>query len=260
MSHNPVIRRMLTESEFSALSEFAAKFPLRFAKAAIIGPRPVPGTPAKINSGTATFVLLKVGYVAITCDHIVREAQERQAVDPNVIFQIGDAKIDIAAQLIDQSSYRDIATLKIQEHQLPDILTGKEIGTNFFAPDAWPPSRPTEGEYVAFGGFPGALRTIESFQDLVFGTWSSGASPVSSSSERQFATHFERDRWLQSFGTSEHLAMNVFGGMSGGPAFILREHSWELVGIVKEYHETFDTVFFSCLASVRDDGSIEAEI
>lgn len=251
---------MLTDSEFAALSELVTKFPLRFAKAAIIGPMPVPGTPATINSGTTTLVLLQAGYVAITCDHIVREAQERQAADPNVIFQIGDARIDIATQLIDQSSYRDIATLRIQEHQLPEILAGEEIGTSFFAPAAWPPPRPTENDYVAFGGFPGTLRTIETFQDLVFGTWSSGASPVSSSSERQFASHFERDRWFQSFGSADHLALRNFGGMSGGPAFVLREHHWELVGIVKEYHEEFDTVFFSCLASVRDDGSIESEV
>lgn len=251
---------MLSDEAFKALSEQAAKFPMRFAKAVIIGRRPCPGRSAKVLTGTATLVQLPVGTVAITCEHVVRQAFIAFEDDPETIVQIGDAVIDLGRQLIDKNEGRDIATILIDEQQLAEVVSGDEIGTSLFAPVAWPPPRPAEEDYIAFGGFPGALREVASFQDLVFGTWSSGASRVSSSSERQFATHFERERWEQAFGNPIHLTLSEFGGMSGGPAFILRDLHWELVGIVKEYHEAYDVVFFSSIASVRVDGSIEGAV
>ena len=44
--------------------------------------------------------------------------------------------------------------------------------------------------------------------------------------------------------------------MSGGPAFVLRDLYWELVGIDKENLDAYDAVFFFSLASVRVDGPI----
>lgn len=251
---------MLSNEEFRALSEQAAKFPMRFAKAAIIGPRPFLGKPAKVFTGTATLVQLPVGAVAITCEHVVRQALASRAESSETLFQIGDSVIDLEMQLIDQNQERDIATILIAESQLKNVLVGEEIGTSLFAPVTWPPARPTEQDYVAFGGFPGALREIKSFQDLSFGAWSSAASQVHSSSDRQFATRFERERWEQAYGNPIHMTLSELGGMSGGPAFVLRDLHWELVGIVKEYHEAYDAMFFASLASVRANGTIESAL
>ncbi len=251
---------MLQDNALKAFSEQAAKFPMRFAKAALIGGRPAPNKPVKVFNGTVTLVQLPVGPVAITCEHVVRAALAAHVQDPNSLFQIGDVVIDLKHQLIDLSEYRDIATIRIEERQIAGLLAGEEIGTALFAPVTWPPPRPTEHDYVAFGGFPGALREVTSFQDVVFGTWSSGASKVHSSSERQFATQLERDRWECAYGNQTHLALADFGGMSGGPVFVMRDLYWDLVGVVKEYHEAYDAVFFASLASVRVDGTIESAV
>lgn len=251
---------MLPPEAFKALSEQAAKFPMRFAKAAIIGRRPSPDRPAKVSTGTATLVQLPIGSVAITCEHVVREALAVLATDPDTLFQIGDVVVDLTRQLIDINQERDIAIIRIEDSQLERLLAGDEIGTSLFVPVAWPAPRPTEQDYIAFGGFPGSLREVTSFQDLVFGTWSSGASKVDSSNERHFATHFQRDRWEQAYGTTEHHTLAELGGMSGGPVFVLRDLHWDLVGIVKEYHEAYDLMFFASLACVRPDGTIEGTI
>lgn len=205
-------------------------------------------------------VQLPVGPVAITCEHVVRSALAAQAQDPDTLFQIGDVIIDLSHQLIALNEHRDIATIRLETSQLAELLKGEEIGTSLFAPVTWPPPRPAEFDYVAFGGFPGALREVTSFQDVVFGTWSSGASKVNSSSERQFATQFERARWEQAYGKQAHLTLSDFGGMSGGPVFVMRDLYWDLVGVVKEYHEAYDAVFFASLASVRVDGTIEGAV
>lgn len=249
---------MLSDDAFQALSEQVAKFPMRFAKAAIIGRRPRPADLAKVSTGTATLVQLSAGNVAITCDHVVGQAIEARAQAADSLFQIGDVIVDLDHQLIDRSQDRDIATIHITDSQVEQLLVGGEIGAAFFAPAEWPPPRPTDQDYVAFGGFPGSLREITSFRDLVFGTWSSAASRVNSSSERQFATHFERDRWTQAYGNPSHFTLADLGGMSGGPVFVLRDLHWDLVGIVKEYHEAYDLMFFASLASVRADGTIES--
>jgi hypothetical protein len=49
----------------------------------------------------------------------------------------------------------------------------------------------------------------------------------------------------------------ALGGMSGGPVFVKRKLYWDLVGIVTEYHENYDTVFFTSLRPIRNDGQIE---
>lgn len=251
---------MLPPEAFKALSEQAAKFPMRFAKAAIIGRRPSSDRPAKMSTGTATLVQLPIGPVVFTCEHVVREALAVRTTDPDTLFQIGDVVVDLDQQLIDCNQQRDVATIRIADSQLEKLLAGDEIGTSLFVPVAWPPPIPTEQDYVAFGGFPGTLREVTSFQDLVFGTWSLGASKVDSSNERQFATHFQRDRWDQAYGTPEHRTLAELGGMSGGPVFILRDLHWDLVGIVKEYHEAYDLMFFASLACVRPDGTIEGAV
>ena len=251
---------MLPPEAVEALSEQTAKFPMRFAKAAIIGKRPSPESPTMVSSGTATLVRLSIGTVAITCEHVVREALAMLAADLDTLFQIGDVVVDLNQQLIAINQERDIATIRIADSQLEKLLGGDEIGTSLFVPVAWPPPRPTEQDYVAFGGFPGTLREVTSFQDLVFGSWSSGSSKVNSSNERQFATHFQRDRWEQAYGATEHRTLAELGGMSGGPVFILRDLHWDLVGIVKEYHEAYDLMFFASLACVRSDGTIDDTI
>lgn len=248
---------MLSPEALNAMNEQVAKFPMRFAKAIIIGSQPSPDRPARVSTGTATLVQLPIGAVAITCDHVVREALAAQAVDSDTLFQIGDAVVELRKQLIDSNQERDIAIIGIADSQLDALLAGDGIGTSLFAPVTWPPPRPTEQDYVAFGGFPGSLREVASFQDLVFGTWSSGASKVDSSNERHFATLFQRDNWEKAYGTTKHLTLAELGGMSGGPVFILRDFYWDLVGIVKEYHEAYDLMFFATLACVGPDGIIE---
>lgn len=239
------------------LGKELSRFPLLFVASAIIGNRPSQNRPVEINNGTITLVDLGNGPIGITCHHVIHEYRNRRDVDPTVIFQVGNAEIDPLTQLIDEDARTDLATIRLTDAQVKLIAPRGEIGSCIFQPKSWPPPPLKVGDYIAFGGFPGRLRTVKSFDEVEFPSWSSGASQVSSVSDLQFLSAFEREYWISSFGEKHNMELRALGGLSGGPAFINRGLYWDLVGIVSQYHETYDAIFFSSARSVRHDGTIE---
>jgi hypothetical protein len=238
------------------LGEKMGKFPLLFAKAAFFGERPSRERRVEITNGTVTLADLGRGPIAITCQHVIAGFRRMREEVERVIFQLGFVDFDPIEQLIDEDERLDLATIRLTEEQAKAVTSEGEIGSCIFKPASWPPPLPKKDEFVSFGGFPGTLRSVSSFDELEFGSWSSGASEISSVSDFQFVSAFKREYWVKSFGEKHHMDLNALGGMSGGPAFIKRKLYWDLVGIVSQYHENYDTVVFSSLRSVQDDGTI----
>jgi hypothetical protein len=239
------------------LGEKMGKYPLLFAKVAFFGQRPLRQQRIDINNATVTLVDLDHGPIAITCQHVIEGFREKQKEKNGVIFQLGSVVLDPIEQLIDENKYLDLATIRLTEKQAKTVADDGEIGSCIFKPSSWPPPLINEGEFVAFGGFPGSIRSVQSLNELVFGSWSSGGSKICSVSEFRFVSAFEREYWIKSFGEKNHVDLKALGGMSGGPAFIKRKIHWDLVGVVSEYHENYDAVVFASLKSIRRDGTIE---
>lgn len=238
------------------LGEKLSKFPLLFAKAILFGQRPSKSRPSEIRNGTISLVDLGNGPIGITCAHVISGYSELAKLYDNLVFQIGSIELNPLEQLIDQNDRLDLATIRFTEAQIKSITSDGEIGSCVFKPNSWPPERVKEGEFVAFGGFPGSLRTVESFDEYVFRSWSSGASKISSVSDGQFVSAFEREMWVKSFGTEDHSNMINLGGLSGCPAFVNRGLYSDFVGIVCQYHESYDAMFFASATSLRADGTI----
>lgn len=238
------------------LGEKMGKFPLLFAKAVLFGQRPSKIRPSKISSGTVSLIDLGEGPLAVTCEHVIAGYCEMKKANDNLVFQIGTVEINPLEQLIDKNARLDLATIRLTEPQIKSITSEGEIGSCVFRPKAWPPEILKEGEFVSFGGFPSRLRTVASFDEYIFDSWSCGASKVSSVSEGQFVSAFEREFWVKSFGAAHHLNINALGGLSGGPVFINRGLYSDFVGIVSQYHESYDAMFFSSTSSLRANGTI----
>lgn len=239
------------------LGEQLAKFPLLFAKAILFGQRPSKSRVSEIHNGSVSLVNLGDGPLAVTCEHVISGYRDMKETHSDVVFQIGDVELDPCEQLIDANIRLDIATIRLTNNQTKAITSTGPIGSCIFEPKEWPPPPLNEGEYIAFGGFPGSLRTLISFDEYVFYSWTSGASQVSSVSDGQFVSPFDREFWVSSFGTKHHLDLSALGGLSGGPAFINRGLYWDFVGIVSQYHENYDAMFFASACRLRTDGSIE---
>lgn len=244
------------KGEARLLGEQLGKFPLLFAKALMVGERPSKEKPAAISTASVSLVNLGCGPMLVTCEHVVEAYNEMASKHKNVLFQVGDIEIDPIKQLIDIDSRLDLATIFLTVAQAKAVTNSGPIGSCIFEPKVWPPEPVLEGECITFGGFPGSLRTVESFDEIVFASWSSGSSDVSSVSEGQFVSCFSREFWISSFGSEEHLSITKLGGMSGGPVFINRGLYWDFVGIVSSYHENFDAMFFSSASRINSNGTI----
>ncbi len=238
------------------LGEHMAKFPLLFAHAVFFGQRPSKSRPSEIRNGSISIIDLGEGPFAVTCEHVIAGYCKMNEAHNNLVFQIGNTEINPLEQLIDTNSRLDLATIRLSKEQLKSITSEGEIGSCVFQPKAWPPETLRAGEFVSFGGFPGSLRTVVSFDEYIFDSWSCGGSKVSSVSEGQFVSAFEREYWIKSFGAAHHMNIDALGGLSGGPVFINRGLYSDFVGIVSQFHENYDVMVFSSASSLRVNSTI----
>lgn len=237
------------------LGEHLAKYPLLFAKAMFFGGGPSRDR-SRIRNGTVTLADLGTGPLAITCAHVISTYRRMRKYTDRLVFQIGDMALDPLIQLIDEDPISDIATIRLTSEQAKDVVRGSELGSCIHLPISWPPAPLRVGDFVAFGGFPGKLRTRRSADHLIFDSWSSGASEVSSVSETRFVSAFDRTQWVHSFGDPRYLHFSALGGISGGPAFVDRGLYREFVGIVSDYSANYDAVNFAVSSRINRDGTI----
>ena len=244
MTEDPVEIERAKMLAAGPLGEQMGKFPLRFAKAAFFGERPSRKGTTHVSNGTLTLVDLGEGPMAITCSHVISGYRDMKEKFGNVVFQIGNVDFDPLSQLIAEDAPLDLATIALKHEQIGAITADGEIGSCVFRPVAWPPPALSPGEFIAFGGFPGRLRERPSHDEVVFPSWSSGGSVVASVSEDRFSCQFEREFWVASFGAKHHMELRDLGGLSGGPAFIHRGLYWDFVGVIYEFSQEFDIMFF----------------
>ena len=233
------------------------KYPLRFATSAYFGAPPHPKSELVVSSGSASLVRLNNKPYVVTCSHVLQGYRKRLEDDSECIFQIGDCKLDPLGQLVDESSTLDVAVIGLTEQQVQEVASVKSpFGSHFVEPPEWPPEPVVEGDFVAFGGFPGELRKAMSFRELSFGSYSSGASRATSAGDTYIVCQFERDRWVKHGYEPEP---STIRGMSGGPAFALRQRTgagimtYEFIGHIYEFSETFELLYIR-LATVIDGG------
>lgn len=227
-------------------AEFS-KYPLKFALPAFFGPRPELRTPATVNSGSASLVRRNGRPFALTCSHVLEGYRQRLVQGP-CIFKLGDCELDPMAQLKAEDKDLDYALIALTEEQSDEITTpgGAFGGTCFCDVASWPPGEAKEGDFVAFGGFPGELRQAASFDQLSFGSYSSGGSRVTSARESHLVCQFERDKWVKHGQEPEPPTIR---GLSGGPVFAIRHSAetgimtYEFIGHIYEFSEEYELLY-----------------
>jgi hypothetical protein len=231
------------------------KYPLKFAVPAYFGIRPQSGKSATVNSGTASLVRIGGQPYALTCSHVL-EAYRNRLVDGACIFQIGNCELDPLTQLKVEDKILDYALIRLTEEQ------GKEIskpdgpfGGRYFCKVAqWPPGDVMEGDFVAFGGFPGVLRQAMSFNKLSFGSFSSGASRVALVREDYVVSQFEREFWVKH---GQEAEPETIRGMSGGPVFAIRHDAatgimtYEFIGHIYEFSEDYELLYVRLVRTLK---------
>lgn len=238
------------------LGKEMAKFPLKFASAIFFGQKPNTSLISNLNNGTATLVNFGRRPIAITCFHVLDAYRKRLNEDSQIIFQLGNLKIDPLPKIIDECENLDLVTIDLSGENIKEIGDGGDIASCFFRPISWPPKRISKGSFVSFGGFPGCWRLQPSKKEVMFDSFSSGACAIASVREDIIICQFERGYWVNSFNLRPGEDLHELGGLSGAPVFTLRDLYYELVGIVYEFSTEFDLMYVRPTKFLREDGTI----
>jgi hypothetical protein len=236
------------------LGDAMSSFPLRFAKAVFFGYGPGLQHQAKMRSATVSLLDLGHGPLAVTCHHVMEEYRAQVDNGQSRLFQIGNCRLDPLPQLILNDASRDVAVIALTAAQARLITGDGEIGSSFFEPATWPPEPVREGEFVAFGGFPGGWRSSDGVDTMTFSSFSHGASRVTVVRDTYFVSQFEREYWVNSFRTPDAPDLRRFGGLSGGPAFVLRGLHYDFVGLMYESSEDYDLLYFRHASVIDESG------
>ena len=239
------------------LGEQMGKFPLLFGKVVVIGQPPSMNFSSKVTNATVTLIDLGTGPLGLTCAHVLAGYREMRQQFDNAVFQVGNVDLDPLQQLVTEDTDLDLAIFRFSKQQISALTSESGIGSCVFCPVSWPSAPVKVGDFVAFGGFPGSLRELLSFDELAFPSWSSGASRVKAVTDDRFSCVFEREYWVSSFGQQHHMKLRDLGGMSGGPAFIKRDLYWDFAGLIYEFSKEFDIMFFRPASLFASDGTIQ---
>ncbi len=250
--NDPELVRRAKELAAGPLGDMMSKFPLRFAAGVFIGPtrRSLPIRP---NNGTATLLRLKGRPLAVTCSHVIQNFRER-SVTNQPGFWIGSLQVDPLERVITEDTRLDVAVLDLSGLNL-SLISDHEIGSSFLDPAEWPPQSPDAGDFISFGGFPGVWREHRQDDEVVFRSFSLGASEVTAVGDDYIVCQMNREYWVSSRGLRGH-DLHDFGGMSGGPALIWRGIRADLVGFIYEYSESLDLLYIRSAHVLAADGSL----
>ncbi len=261
-NRDPKLVEKAKQEAAGPLGKEMTKFPLLFATAVSFKDLTGVNSVHTVNNGTATLVDLGSGQMAITCSRVLEEYRKRLKDNNKFVFRIGNTVLNPLEYLIDESPELDLATIDLSEINIKEISLGKEIGTSFFRPhpETWPPDDVNEGDFISFGGFPGKWKEQVSRGDLMFDSFSSGATEISSINDEYFICKFEREYWVESLDIKNGKDLHELGGLSGEPVFLIRGSNgimyYEFIGIVCEFLEGFDLLRISKAKFINKDGSI----
>jgi hypothetical protein len=122
----------------------------------------------------------------------------------------------------------DIVALGLNATDLARIDARPWVASN------WPPRHPKEGEFIAFAGLPRAYRVDEAGGRVNFAIVG-GLLRVIDSKDRVFRCHMNRESIIKTRGPDVPPPGTEFGGMSGGPVFIVTDGALELAGIITRF-------------------------
>lgn len=192
---------------------------------------------AKVDHAAGCVVLVGVSRYLATAAHVVDGFRMRVKSREPIVFQAGNLLLDVEARLSFFDTRTDVALLRLEEGETRDIPALTWI------PVRWPPKLPRNGEWVAYAGFPTAYRQDDG-QGRVDLAIVGGMMMVTSASPERAITVLDREHLVAIRGDAVPPPGTELGGMSGGPVFRVGEgEKLELVGVVTDYGDTFDTFF-----------------
>jgi Trypsin-like peptidase domain len=214
----------------------------------------------------ATFALIQAGrkHVFVTCHHVLQDLLKRQEQDPSARLVAYSGREHFGRivpaeyntfQLVDESKRIDVAVFC----GLTDIISYNDLPDREFIPYTESYLQdPKEGDPVMIVGYPAATVSVtHQVMDLGYTAIGYTASHVS---ERNIVLANDRGgRTFTDYDDSRRQGISL-GGLSGSPAFVIRDRQLRFVGIVSEstdYRTTADTIIIARLGCLNPDGTLD---
>jgi hypothetical protein len=203
-----------------------------------------PREPTEFTS-SATGVFLRLGqkHFVVTARHVVSGYEEMLRKMGHAHFQIGQLTVCPQCRLALDDTINDIAIIRIEP---PEVA---EVGRTPYVVDDWPLPSPKVGQQIQFCGY-ARINRVDGDSGQIDSTVLPLIADVSNASESHFSVRIERDKYRWQGERLLQSDQAFLGGMSGGPALLLNDPSFPLVGIVSEGNESWDIVYFRSLATV----------
>lgn len=241
------------------LARELALLPGKFSQACYFGNPLI--TEMRLNNGTVTLATDEHRRIGITNAHVIQGYRNRKVTEPELNFYIGTAIIDIESIIISEDEDFDICTISLDDIPEAELRSNGSVETHYttLIPGVLP--NLSEGDFIAFGGFPGVWRQQPAHNELIFDTFSTGGTEISDISDRTIRCQLDLENTVMTLADHHASAPQDLGGLSGGPAFKI--HILEsgiavfpLVGIISEHMQQYDSVLIKRLNCIDSDFNI----
>jgi Trypsin-like peptidase domain len=198
---------------------------------------PENGPSAAIRSGTCCAVQIGSEMFLVTAAHVLTPAMHAVQMDPHTICVVGTYVMEMRGRQVYRDERLDLATIPLSRRHIESL---ESDGRRIVRIDQWPPRLAQCDEPVIFGGYPGSIRRIESWDAGFFNAVVSAGVVSSVSLDTNWFTYHgdpvDMTQTNVTTGVTEEL-LQGYRGISGGPVFRAKGKSvaeLELVGIVCE--------------------------
>jgi len=187
-----------------------------------------------INLGSAFIVSGVEAHVLVTAEHVLAKYESRKESEASVSFQAGECILDLTGRKVFRDKTLDVACLRISDRELSRIGC-----VPFVANHSWPHAQISGGDYVQFCGFPAFYRRDLGRAKLSIAPFA-GFVKVDAVHPTHLMCVFERDEWVVNGPEGVPPTGTVLGGLSGGPVLLRSELQHPIVGLVSEFHSSFE--------------------
>jgi hypothetical protein len=202
---------------------------------------------AEVGFNTGSGVLIEFANgraIVATAWHVLEEFQHARDGGQGVALVVDNLPIS-APRLVFSDPAKDIGVIELPSH-------GREgVHAVPYRPKMlWPPPRVAEGEDIILCGFPKLLRVDR--KEILHGDLNL-VLPVVSSSERVLHLQVEWENLVQAGRVHIPPGATDFGGVSGGPCFLVDAECNPLVGLVSQAGMSLPVWRIAPLATIPPD-------
>jgi hypothetical protein len=227
--------RVLTAG--SAMTHFV------FARtAAVLLSAPI-GQTRFVRSGSGFVLRLPDHDYLGTAWHVVKEWYDATKTGDRIVFQIGRVALNPDERLAWKDERNDIAFLRLSSGEAHQI--GIQPCEPLFG---WPPPHAEAGSYLLLSGYPGIERVRPADDEFDFGAFST-LLQVTASRENYVVCQFQREHWISEGRDIPPPGTNL-GGMSGGPALLVNNLAYPLIGLISEFSAGYELLYVKTLSHV----------